>query len=84
MYERLIILEQRTHEQEITCRNLRKEINELKTINQTIINDTRQQFCGGIYIWSISDFKSKLDTMIKDHNKMYYSEGFFTSPFGYR
>lgn len=84
MYERIIILEQRTSEQDITIRNLRKQLNDIQIKNEHIVEDTLLQFCGGVYVWKINDFVSKFKIMKEDNHKMFYSQGFYTSAHGYR
>lgn len=40
--------------------------------------------CNGVYIWRLHDFHEKLETMINDPLKMFYSPGFYTNPNGYK
>ncbi|VVC92269.1 unnamed protein product [Leptidea sinapis] len=47
-------------------------------------NDMLLRYCMGNYIWKIDNFQARLDAMLKDHYKMLYSPGFYTSPNGYR
>lgn len=84
LYERVVILEQRNHEQDITIGNLSRLISSTTNGHRQLIKEVPLRFCFGTHIWKIENFTSKLDILLKDPAKMVYSEGFYTSPNGYK
>ncbi|XP_025988317.2 TNF receptor-associated factor 6-A isoform X1 [Solenopsis invicta] len=73
LYERIVVLEQENRELSITVSNQKNQL-----ANMCLRN------CNGVYIWRLKSFQEKLDTMINDPLKMFYSPGFYTSPNGYK
>ncbi|XP_038213525.1 TNF receptor-associated factor 6-like [Zerene cesonia] len=84
LYERVVVLEQRNREQDIVIANISKQLSAFAVAKMKQNNDMLLRYCMGHYIWKVDNFKARLDAMIKDHNKMLYSPGFYTSPNGYR
>nr|XP_026491394.1 TNF receptor-associated factor 4 [Vanessa tameamea] len=84
LYERVVVLEQRNREQDIVIANMSKQLSAFAVAKMKQNNDMLLRYCMGNYIWKIDNFKTRLDAMLKDHFKMLYSPGFYTSPNGYR
>ncbi|CAK1578057.1 unnamed protein product [Parnassius mnemosyne] len=84
LYERVVVLEQRNREQDIVIANISKQLSAFAVAKMKQNSDMMLRYCMGSYIWRIDNFKARLDAMLKDHFKMLYSPGFYTSPNGYR
>ncbi|XP_050681550.1 TNF receptor-associated factor 6-A-like isoform X1 [Leptidea sinapis] len=84
LYERVVVLEQRNREQDIVIANISKQLSAFAVAKMKQNNDMLLRYCMGNYIWKIDNFQARLDAMLKDHYKMLYSPGFYTSPNGYR
>ncbi|CAH2091694.1 unnamed protein product [Euphydryas editha] len=84
LYERVVVLEQRNREQDIVIANMSKQLSAFAVAKMKQNNDMLLRYCMGNYVWKIDNFKARLDAMLKDHFKMLYSPGFYTSPNGYR
>lgn len=84
LYERIVVLEQRNHEQDITIGNMSRLISATSNSHRQLIDELPLKFCFGTYLWKLENFSSKLDLLFKDTSKMLYSQGFYTSPNGYR
>lgn len=84
LYERVVVLEQRNREQDIVIANISKQLSAFAVAKMKQNNDMLLRYCMGNYVWKIDSFKARLDAMLKDHYKMLYSPGFYTSPNGYR
>ncbi|CAG9791788.1 unnamed protein product [Diatraea saccharalis] len=84
LYERVVVLEQRNREQDIVIANISKQLSAFAVAKMKQNHDMLLRYCMGNYIWKIDNFKARLDAMLKDHYKMLYSPGFYTSPNGYR
>lgn len=80
LYERIVVLEQKSREQDIIIANMSEQINS----NHLSMSKIAVRYCNGCYIWYLADFKNKINTMKNNHNIMQYSPGFFTSPNGYK
>lgn len=85
LYERIVILEQKTQEQELKLKalsnktsnaNVDKVILEVHELLET-------KYCNGVHVWRIHNFRSKLHEMKENPDIMYYSKGILTSPYGY-
>lgn len=79
-----MILEQRNREQDIVIANISKQLSAFGMAKRKQNDDMILRYCMGNYLWKIDNFKAKLDDMLKNHSKMLYSPGFYTSPNGYR
>lgn len=79
LYERVVILEQRNHEQNLKIENLQQQLH--KTY---LMSDIQARYSGGVLIWRIQQFENKIQTMSSNSNIMYYSKDSYTSPGGYR
>lgn len=84
LYERIVVLEQRNHEQDITIGNMSRLISATSNSHRQLIDELPLKFCFGTYLWRLENFSGKLDILFKDPSKMLYSQGFYTSPNGYR
>ncbi|XP_072941529.1 TNF receptor-associated factor 6-like isoform X2 [Epargyreus clarus] len=84
LYERVVVLEQRNREQDIVIANISKQLSAFAVAKMKQNNDMLLRYCMGNYIWKIDNFNARLNAMLKDHCKMLYSPGFYTSPNGYR
>ncbi|KAG6461724.1 LOW QUALITY PROTEIN: TNF receptor-associated factor 6-like [Manduca sexta] len=84
LYERVVVLEQRNREQDIVIANISKQLSAFAVAKMKQNNEMLLRYCMGNYVWKIDNFKARLDAMLKDHYKMLYSPGFYTSPNGYR
>lgn len=71
MFERIVVLEQHSREQSLEIEKLTTRLN-------------RYMNSGGILVWKITNFTSKVESMRRDASIMYYSPDVFTGPFGYR
>ncbi|XP_045479179.1 TNF receptor-associated factor 6 [Harmonia axyridis] len=80
LYEKHVISEQKSREQDIIIANLSEQIQ-----SQTLtLSKMSLRNCNGCYLWYFSDFKQKLGAMRNDNRIMHYSPGFYTSLNGYR
>ncbi|XP_071447558.1 TNF receptor-associated factor 6-like isoform X2 [Hetaerina americana] len=98
MYERIILLEQRAHEQDIVVENLRRKVAELQEPKGAGTAWAAQEeklvlrCCHGLFAWRIKDFSAQLELMqgalsrpAQSTPQMLYSPRFYTQPtFGYR
>ncbi|RVE43117.1 hypothetical protein evm_012233 [Chilo suppressalis] len=84
LYERVVVLEQRNREQDIVIANISKQLSAFAVAKNKQNQDMLLRYCMGNYVWRIDNFQARLDAMLKDHYKMLYSPGFYTSPNGYR
>ncbi|KAI5641890.1 zinc finger, c3HC4 type (RING finger) domain-containing protein [Phthorimaea operculella] len=84
LYERVVVLEQRNREQDIVIANISKQLNAFAVAKMKQNNEMLLRYCMGNYIWRVDNFKARCEAMMKDHFKMLYSPGFYTSPNGYR
>lgn len=80
LYERIIVLEQLSREQSLKIDKLTAQLN--RTSSSISEMDARNS--GGILVWNITEFQSKVQAMHSSPNVMYYSPNFYTSPLGYR
>ncbi|KAJ2938853.1 hypothetical protein O0L34_g18481 [Tuta absoluta] len=84
LYERVVVLEQRNREQDIVIANISKQLNAFAVAKMKQNNEMLLRYCMGNYVWRVDNFKARCEAMMKDHFKMLYSPGFYTSPNGYR
>lgn len=85
LYERIVILEQKTQEQDLQLKSLANK-NFNADIDKAIleINEVLEtKYCNGVHLWRIHEFNTKLCEMKKNPDIMYYSKGILTSPYGY-
>lgn len=75
LYERIIVLEQQTREQDSKLAQLSQQMARTRI-------DPR--YSGGVLVWQITAFAAKVAAMSADPNHMLYSGESFTSPHGYR
>ncbi|XP_053992236.1 TNF receptor-associated factor 6-B-like isoform X1 [Hylaeus volcanicus] len=84
LYERIVVLEQQNRELSITVSNQKTQLTTLQTSLRFNQEEMFLRSCNGVYIWRLHSFHEKLDSMINDPLKMFYSPGFYTSPNGYK
>lgn len=75
MFERIVILEQKTYEQENHIKMQEVKIERLQQM------ETRRN---GTLVWKIKDFQQKINQMTSNPQQMYYSPDCFTEPNGYK
>ncbi|KAK4886970.1 hypothetical protein RN001_003241 [Aquatica leii] len=80
LYEKIVVLEQKNREQDIIMANMSEQI---ASLNLTV-SKLSLRYCNGCYLWSITDFKNKINQMRVNHQIMHYSPGFYTSTYGYK
>lgn len=76
LYERIIVLEQQTREQD-------SKLTQLLT-QQFARTRIDPRYSGGVLVWPITQFRAKVAAMSADPNHMIYSGESYTSPHGYR
>lgn len=86
LYERIILLEQQAREKDAQLNRVVQQLTRL-TLNSanassTVSIDTR--YSGGVLVWRIDQFQSKIAAMSADSNEMFYSDDAYTTPHGYR
>jgi len=84
LYERIVILEQKTRGQDIELSNAKEKIASLQQELLYFKSHLPLRFCNGTHIWAVRDMTLKLRSMASDHTIMYYSDGFYTSYSGYK
>ncbi|KAK7872495.1 hypothetical protein R5R35_014286 [Gryllus longicercus] len=89
LYERIVVLEQRNHEQEIQLENLKRQLSSVSATSsagiERLSQDLSLKYCGGVLVWTVSEISEKLEKMLSLPNAfMEYSPSFYTSPSGYR
>ncbi|KAK9873052.1 hypothetical protein WA026_020786 [Henosepilachna vigintioctopunctata] len=80
LYEKIVILEQKTREQDIIIANMSEQIQSLPLT----ISEMSLRYCDGCYIWYFNDFNNQIGLMKNDIRIMHYSPGFYTSANGYK
>ncbi|XP_028175860.1 TNF receptor-associated factor 4-like [Ostrinia furnacalis] len=84
LYERVVVLEQRNREQDIVIANMSKQLGAFAVAKVKQSHDMLLRYCMGHFVWRVDSFRNRLEAMLKDHYKMLYSPGFYTTPNGYR
>lgn len=77
MYQRIVVLEQRSCEQAVKIENLTKQLQ-----NQRQQIDPR--YSGGTILWEIVNFQKLIEHLRANANNLVYSRECFTSPYGYK
>lgn len=77
MYQRIVVLEQRTREQETRIENLNKQ---LRRQEQPI--DAR--YSNGTIVWQIEQVSALVERLRANANNQVYSHECYTSPYGYK
>ncbi|KAH8416529.1 hypothetical protein KR222_007730 [Zaprionus bogoriensis] len=77
MYQRIVVLEQRTREQETRIENLNKQ---LRRQQQPI--DAR--YSNGTIVWQIEQLSALVERLRANANNQVYSHECYTSPYGYK
>ncbi|GBP48282.1 TNF receptor-associated factor 6 [Eumeta japonica] len=77
LYERIVVLEQRDREKSILIENLSKQLDMLT-------HTAARRTCFGEFLWRVDGISGHIATMKADHNRIIYSEPFYTSPYGYK
>ncbi|XP_014255522.1 TNF receptor-associated factor 6 isoform X2 [Cimex lectularius] len=84
LFERLVILEQKSLEQENQLKTAKDKIAEMQNERLRFEAELALKVCNGTYVWNITDVKSKIRFMCKDSANTFYSDGFYTSYTGYK
>lgn len=89
LYERIVVLEQKNHEQEIQLQNYKRQLSTISMSTNAGFERLSQELllrhCNGTLIWTISPIVEKLEKMLSSPNLfMEYSPSFYTSPCGFR
>ncbi|XP_046623338.1 TNF receptor-associated factor 6 isoform X1 [Neodiprion virginianus] len=84
LYERIVVLEQQNRELTISLSNQQNHLSSIRTSVRYNDEEMILRYCNGLYIWKLDSFREKLEIMITDSLKMFYSPGFYTSPNGYK
>lgn len=79
-----MVLEQENKELSISISNYKTQLTTLQTSLRFSQEEMSLRSCNGVYIWRLHCFHEKLETMMNDSLKMFYSPGFYTSPNGYK
>ncbi|XP_046394919.1 TNF receptor-associated factor 6-like isoform X2 [Ischnura elegans] len=85
LYERIILLEQRAHEQDIVVENLRRKVGNGAQHTKDGEEETALRCCRGLLVWRITGFSAQLQLMKASSRPtppMLYSPRFYTRPFG--
>ncbi|KAK9708697.1 hypothetical protein QE152_g27060 [Popillia japonica] len=80
LYEKIVILEQKSREQDIIIANMSNQL----AANNLAMSKIALRYCHGSYLWYINDIKNKINTMRNNQHIMHYSPGFYTSSNGYK
>ncbi|XP_022910567.1 TNF receptor-associated factor 6 isoform X2 [Onthophagus taurus] len=80
LYEKIVILEQKSREQDIIISNMSNQI----AATNLAMSKIALRHCNGCYLWFINDIKNKINTMRNNTYTMFYSPGFYSSPNGYK
>lgn len=81
LYERIVVLEQRNLEQTSRIAQLSDRLERVMRLQNS---DVPPRQSGGVLLWHITQFNSKVDAMRTDPNIMFYSNEAYTSPYGYK
>ncbi|XP_034245601.1 TNF receptor-associated factor 6 isoform X1 [Thrips palmi] len=84
LYERVVLLEQKGHEQTIEMNVVKQQLEKSNARLERVRHELATIHCGGTYVWRVPNFREKLAAMKNDPLIMHYSPGFFTSQYGYR
>ncbi|TMW53021.1 hypothetical protein DOY81_001884 [Sarcophaga bullata] len=77
MCQRIVVLEQRTREQDVKIENLTKQL--ASTRSQLEVHNSH-----GTIVWEIKDFHNLVEYLRLDVNNLVYSHECYTSPYGYK
>lgn len=80
LYEKIVILEQKTREQDIIIANMSNQI----AANNLAMSKLALRYCNGSFLWYINDIKNKINGMRTNQHILHYSPGFYSSPNGYK
>lgn len=83
LYERIVVLEQQSREKDMKLEKLTQQMSKA-SLQHNIGNGVHPRYSGGVLVWKITQFQSKITAMAADPNAMFYSGEAYTSPHGYR
>ena len=84
LFARVVQLEQKNCRLEIEGRRVEGLLREMKLRSDHKTTRDLGRFCGGSYLWRITDFAEQQEQMRHSHSYVLYSPSFYTSVFGYR
>ncbi|XP_064556149.1 TNF receptor-associated factor 6 [Drosophila montana] len=76
MYQRIVVLEQRTREQETRIENLNKQLRRQQPIDA--------RYSNGTIVWHIEQLSALVERLRSNANNQVYSHDCYTSPYGYK
>ncbi|KAJ1530281.1 hypothetical protein ONE63_005203 [Megalurothrips usitatus] len=84
LYERVVLLEQKGHEQTIEMNLVKQQLASSNARLERVRHELATVHCGGTFVWRVSHFRPMLSAMKNDPLIMHYSPGFYTSQYGYK
>lgn len=81
MYQRIVVLEQRTREQETRLENLQKELRLARQSSSTTVDP---RYSNGTIVWRIEQLGALVARLRANANNIEYSRECYTSPHGYK
>ncbi|EDV92341.1 GH24860 [Drosophila grimshawi] len=76
MYQRIVVLEQRTREQESHIDNMKEQLRRQQPIDA--------RYSNGTIVWHIEELSALVDRLRANANNQAYSHECYTSPYGYK
>lgn len=83
LYERIVMLEQQGREKDAQLNRVVQQLSRL-TVKTASLSAIDSRYSGGVLVWRIDQFQSKMAAMSADPNEMFYSGDAYTAPHGYR
>lgn len=91
LYERIVLLEQQSREKDSKMERLSQQLAHCMQLQSASASQQMDnnapidpRYSGGVLVWRITEFHSKIAAMRADPNAMFYSTEAYTSPHGYR
>lgn len=84
LYERIVLLEQQGREKDAQLNRVVQQLARLTANSPNVMPTVDTRYSGGVLVWRIDQFQSKITAMSADSNEMFYSDDAYTSPHGYR
>lgn len=84
LFARVVQLEQKNCQLEIEGRRTEGLMREMKLKSDQKTTRDLGRYCGGNYLWRITNFAEQHEQMRHSHSYVLYSPSFYTSVFGYR
>ncbi|XP_030378054.1 TNF receptor-associated factor 6 [Scaptodrosophila lebanonensis] len=76
MYQRIVVLEQHTREQDTRLENLGKQLRLARQVDP--------RYSNGTIVWQIEQFSALVERLRSNANNQVYSHECYTSPYGYK